>query len=45
MTPPLATRRLGARARQTAARQAGDPTWLAHTVYGNPHATISHLRP
>jgi len=28
-------------ARQTAASQADDPTWLAYTVYGDPRATIS----
>jgi hypothetical protein len=32
-------------ARQAAAGQAGDPTWLAYTVYGNPRATISQQRP
>ena len=29
------------RARQAAASQPDDPTWLAYTVYGNPRATIS----
>jgi CHAT domain-containing protein len=29
------------RARQVAARQADDPTWLAYTVYGDPRATIN----
>ena len=29
------------RARRVAAAQAGDPTWLAYTVYGNPRATVS----
>ena len=33
------------RARQVAASQPGDPTWLAYTVYGDPRATISHRRP
>jgi len=28
-------------ARQVAASQADDPTWLAYTVYGDPRATIS----
>jgi CHAT domain-containing protein len=28
-------------ARQTAASQADDPTWLAYTVYGDPRASIS----
>jgi CHAT domain len=28
-------------ARQTAASQTDDPTWLAYTVYGDPRATIS----
>ena len=28
-------------ARQVAASHAGDPTWLAYTVYGDPRATIS----
>jgi CHAT domain-containing protein len=28
-------------ARQVAARQTDDPTWLAYTVYGDPRATIS----
>jgi hypothetical protein len=29
------------RARKVAAAQLDDPTWLAYTVYGNPHATVS----
>ena len=29
------------RARQAAASQADDPTWLAYSVYGNPRATVS----
>jgi CHAT domain-containing protein len=29
------------RARNVAASQPDDPTWLAYTVYGNPRATIS----
>jgi hypothetical protein len=29
------------RARQAAASQVDDPTWLAYTVYGDPRATIS----
>jgi hypothetical protein len=28
-------------ARQVAASQLDDPTWLAYTVYGDPRATIS----
>jgi CHAT domain-containing protein len=28
-------------ARQAAASQPDDPTWLAYTVYGDPGATIS----
>jgi len=32
-------------ARRAAASQPGDPTWLAYTVYGDPRATISLLRP
>jgi len=32
-------------ARQAAAGQPGDPTWLAYTVYGDPRATISQLGP
>jgi CHAT domain-containing protein/trypsin-like peptidase len=32
-------------ARQAAASQPDDPTWLAYTAYGNPRATISHQRP
>lgn len=33
------------KARQAAAGQADDPTWLAYTVYGNPRATVSPPRP
>ena len=33
------------RARQAAAGQADDPTWLAYTVYGDPRATIGPKRP
>ena len=29
------------RARQTAASQLDDPTWLAYTVYGDPRAAVS----
>lgn len=29
------------RARQVAARQTDDPTWLAYSVYGDPRATIN----
>ncbi len=32
-------------ARRVAASQPDDPTWLAYTVYGNPHAAISRQRP
>ncbi len=28
-------------ARQAAASQPDDPTWLAYTVYGDPRATVS----
>ena len=31
-------------ARQAAASQPGDPTWLAYTVYGDPRATIRQLQ-
>ena len=30
------------RARQAAAGQPDDPTWLAYTAYGDPRATVSH---
>ena len=33
------------RARQAAAAQPDDPTWLAYTVYGNPRATITGRTP
>jgi CHAT domain len=32
-------------ARQAAAGQPGDPTWLAYTVYGDPRAVITRSRP
>jgi tetratricopeptide (TPR) repeat protein len=32
-------------ARQAAASQPGDPTWLAYTVYGDPRATITQVQP
>lgn len=28
------------RARRVASSQAGDPSWLAYTVYGNSRATV-----
>ena len=31
------------RAREMAASQPDDPTWLAYTVYGDPRATVSRL--
>jgi CHAT domain-containing protein len=31
------------RARQAAASQPGDPTWLAYTAYGNPRATVTEM--
>jgi CHAT domain-containing protein len=33
------------RARQAAAPQPDDPTWLAYIVYGNPHATVTGRTP
>jgi hypothetical protein len=33
------------KAREVAAGQADDPTWLAYTVYGNPRAALSQQRP
>jgi CHAT domain-containing protein len=33
------------RARQAIAADAGDPTWLANTVYGNPAASVMHDPP
>jgi hypothetical protein len=33
------------RARQAAAGQADDPTWLAYAVYGDPRATVGPKRP
>ena len=30
-------------ARQAAASQSDDPTWLAYTVYGDPRAAIGRM--